>query len=42
LERTPYAVESPEGIDPNRTLAQTITAAAAQLSGETVEDTDDE
>jgi len=42
LERTPYAAESPEGIDPNRTLAQTITAAAAQLSGETVEDTDDE
>ena len=42
LEQTPYAAESPENIDPNRTLAQTITAAAAQLSGETVEDTDDE
>ena len=31
LEQTPYALESPENIDPNRTLAETIAATAAQL-----------
>ena len=31
LEQTPYALESPENIDPTRTLAETIAATAAQL-----------
>ncbi len=42
LEQTPYAAESPEDIDQNRTLAQTITATAAQLSGEALDDTNEE
>ena len=31
LEQTPFALESPENSDPNRTLAETIAATAAQL-----------
>jgi hypothetical protein len=42
LEQTPYAAESPEDIDPNRTMAQTITVTAAQLSKGRAEDTDSE
>jgi hypothetical protein len=42
LEQTPYAVESPEDIDSNRTLAQTIAATVAQLSESRAEDTDDD
>ena len=42
LEQTPYAVESPEDIDSNRTLTQTIAATVAQLSESRIEDTDDD
>ena len=42
LEQTPYAVESPEDIDSNRTLTQTIAATVAQLSEFEMEDTDDD
>ena len=42
LEQTPYAVESPEDIDSNRTLTQTIAATVAQLSESRMEDTDDD
>lgn len=42
LEQTPYAVESPEDYDPNRTLTQTIAATVAQLSESRMEDTDDD
>ena len=34
LEATPFADESPETIDPDRTLSQTIQAAAAQIPAE--------
>ena len=42
LEQTPYAIESPEDIDSNRTLTQTIAATVAQLSESRMEDTDDD
>ena len=42
LEQTPYAVESPEDIDSNRTLTQTIAATVAQLSESGMEYTDDD
>lgn len=42
LEQTPYAIESPEDIDSNRTLTQTIAATVAQLSESEMEDTDDD
>jgi 3-hydroxyisobutyrate dehydrogenase-like beta-hydroxyacid dehydrogenase len=42
LEQTPYAIESPEDIDSNRTLAQTIAATLAQLPESEMEDTDDD
>ena len=42
LEQTPYAIESPEDIDSNRTLTQTIAATVAQLSESETETTDDD
>ena len=42
LEQTPYAVESPEDIDSNRTLTQTIAATMAQLSESRMKETDDD
>jgi 3-hydroxyisobutyrate dehydrogenase-like beta-hydroxyacid dehydrogenase len=42
LEQTPYAIESPEDIDSNRTLTQTIAATVAQLSECEMENTDDD
>ena len=42
LEQTPYAIESPENIDSNRTLTQTIAATVAQLSESEMENTDDD
>ena len=42
LEQTPYAVESPENIDSNRTLTQTIAATVAQLPESEMENTDDD
>ena len=42
LEQTPYAVESPEDIDSNRTLTQTIAATVAQLCESRMENTDDD
>ena len=42
LEQTPYAVESPEDIDSNRTLAQTIAETVAQLPEFEMEDTGDD
>ncbi len=42
LEQTPYAVESPEDVDSNRTLTQTIAATVAQLSESRMGDTDDD
>jgi 3-hydroxyisobutyrate dehydrogenase-like beta-hydroxyacid dehydrogenase len=42
LEQTPYAVESPEDIDLNRTLTQTIAATVAQLPESEMKDADDD
>ena len=42
LEQTPYAIENPEDIDSNRTLAQTIAATAIQLPESEKEKIDDD